>query len=124
MEYLIIWLLFGFAAMIVASGKERDGCGWFLLGCLFGPFALVVAALPSLKKDPGSPAAGTHAKCPHCAETVLREAKVCKHCGREIEGALIPYAPPPTKSIGALDVMVAIIIGSILFLIAAGFLSP
>ena len=22
--------------------------------------------------------------CPHCAETILTEAKVCKHCGRDI----------------------------------------
>jgi len=25
--------------------------------------------------------AGTHIKCPECAELVKREAKVCKHCG-------------------------------------------
>jgi hypothetical protein len=25
--------------------------------------------------------------CPHCAEDVLAEAKVCKHCGRDLDGA-------------------------------------
>lgn len=26
-------------------------------------------------------------KCPHCAERVKREAKVCKHCGANLEAA-------------------------------------
>ena len=24
-------------------------------------------------------------ECPHCAELILRKAKVCKHCGRDVE---------------------------------------
>ncbi len=28
--------------------------------------------------------AARHKTCPHCAETILAEAKVCKHCGRDI----------------------------------------
>ena len=28
-----------------------------------------------------SASAGTHVKCPECAELVLREARKCKHCG-------------------------------------------
>jgi hypothetical protein len=80
MEIVMIWLLFGFVAMIIAGSKERNGCGWFLLGCLFGPFALVVLALPSLKKDPNEPSPDTHVRCPDCQELVLKEAKVCKHC--------------------------------------------
>lgn len=27
--------------------------------------------------------------CPHCAETILAEAKVCKHCGRDIDGKAV-----------------------------------
>lgn len=30
---------------------------------------------------------GRNMKCPFCAEVVLREAKICKHCGKEITKA-------------------------------------
>ena len=80
------WLLFGFVCILIANSKERSGCGWFLLGCLIGPFALVVALLPSLKKDFNTPDPSTHARCPHCAEVIMKEANVCKHCGGKING--------------------------------------
>lgn len=25
-----------------------------------------------------------NAKCPHCAETILKDAKICKHCGKDV----------------------------------------
>jgi hypothetical protein len=117
MEFLIIWLLFGLVAMIIASSKERDGCGWFLLGCLFGPFSLVVAALPPLKKDPNAPDPATHGKCPECAEVVLKEARVCKHCGANVNGGWRPIAPAveqkkgmtPMESIIGIVIMVIIV---------------
>ena len=28
-----------------------------------------------------------HKKCPHCAEEILVDAKVCKHCGRDVSPA-------------------------------------
>jgi hypothetical protein len=109
MEFIIIWLLFGFVAMIIASGKERDGCGWFILGCLFGPFALVVAALPSLKKDPNAVDSATHGKCPQCAEPILKEAKVCKHCGAQIDGNWRPIVEKK-KSLSSGEALVGIIV--------------
>ena len=86
MEFLFIWLLFGLAAMVIANAKERSGCGWFLLGLLLGPFGLIVAFLPSLKVDPNVPDHKTHGRYPHCAEFVLKQATICKHCGGEKVG--------------------------------------
>lgn len=70
----------------------RGGCGWFLLGILFGPFALVVAFLPSMaqkeiQKAQDQGEAGDFKKCPYCAEIVREEAIKCKHCGSSF--------PPP-----------------------------
>lgn len=84
MEYVIIWLLFGLTATIIANSKGRNGCGWFLLGVLIGPFALIVAALPSLKAGQTAPTPETHVICPDCAELIRKEARVCKHCGCKI----------------------------------------
>lgn len=32
-------------------------------------------------KQAAGPTPDTHVKCPDCAELVLKEARVCKHCG-------------------------------------------
>jgi RNA polymerase subunit RPABC4/transcription elongation factor Spt4 len=44
--------------------------------------------------DSGSPDPGTHTRCPHCAEIILKAAKICKHYGGKKVGdswdALIP----------------------------------
>jgi hypothetical protein len=84
MEYLIFWLLFGITAAIIANSKGRNGFRWFCIGALFGPFSLMVAALPSLKLPPGAPTPETHVVCPDCAELIRKEARVCKHCGCRI----------------------------------------
>lgn len=46
-----IWLFLAVLTAVVASSKGRSAFGWFLLGCLFGIFALIiVAVLPNLTK--------------------------------------------------------------------------
>ena len=101
MEYLIFWLLFGVTAAIIANSKGRSGFRWFCVGALFGPFSLMIAALPSLKQPPGSPTPETHVLCPDCAEFIRTEARVCKHCGCKIsqpEAGCIEL-PPDTESL-------------------------
>lgn len=79
--YIIIWIICGFAAAAIASGKNRSSLGWFFLGLLISIFAvIIVACLPKLEPDLRE----THRKCPHCAEPVLKEAKVCKHCHKDL----------------------------------------
>lgn len=82
MEIIVIGLVFGVICALIASSRGRSALGWFVLGCLFSIFALLlVALLPSLKTDPNQPTPDTHVKCPDCAELVKNEARVCKHCG-------------------------------------------
>ena len=79
MEILCLWLLFALFSAWIAGKKGRSSFAWFLIGFLFGPFGLLVAFAPSIHNQQPTPK--THLKCPECAEFVLKEAKVCKHCG-------------------------------------------
>jgi hypothetical protein len=81
-EVVFIW--FGIAVLtgIAASSRGRSGFIWFLLGLFFSLLALIaVLVLQSKKRDPNAPTPDTHVRCPDCKELVLKEARVCKHCG-------------------------------------------
>jgi hypothetical protein len=82
MTFILFWLGCAIVSAIIASSKGRSAFGWFLIGALFGIFALLlVVVLPSLKRDPNAPTPDTHVKCPDCRELVIRDARKCKHCG-------------------------------------------
>jgi Na+/melibiose symporter-like transporter len=82
MDFFLIWLAFAVLTAMAASGKGRNTFGWFILGCVFGIFALIaVLVMSSLKLKAETPSSTTHVTCPDCAELVRKEAKVCKHCG-------------------------------------------
>lgn len=88
---IVLWFALSVAAGVLASGKGRSGFGYFLLSVVLSPligliFAAVVSNLKVKTAAPAGPNADTHVKCPSCAEFVLPEAAVCKHCG----GALVP----------------------------------
>lgn len=90
MEFVIIWLLFGIVAAVIASYRGRSGCGWFLLGVLIGPFSLVVALLPTTEeklqqqaREQG--AAPGYRKCPYCGEAIRQEAIKCRYCQSDVD---------------------------------------
>lgn len=51
MDYLIFWLVFGFAAASMAKGKNRHVVLWFFIGLLIGPFAVLIIGM--MKPGPG-----------------------------------------------------------------------
>lgn len=83
MELIFVYLLFAIAAGIFASSRGRSGFGWFLISLLLSPLISFVflLVLPNLKEKSLMPSPNTHVKCPDCKELVLKEARVCKHCG-------------------------------------------
>lgn len=58
--------------------------------------AMAHATMAAMKKKHVATAApsGTHIReereCPYCAELILQKARVCKHCGRDVDPALPP----------------------------------
>jgi hypothetical protein len=83
MELIAFWFGCAVVSAIIASSKGRSTFGWFVLGCLFSFFALIlVAVLPTVKStDPLAPSPDTHVRCPDCREFVYKDARKCKHCG-------------------------------------------
>lgn len=89
---LLIALACPFAAMMIASGKGRSAVGWFALGCILGPFAVLGAAMISSdgRRDVRAGLqSGRLRTCTMCAEPIQREAIKCRHCG----SAQQPLAP-------------------------------
>jgi hypothetical protein len=82
LEYLIIFFCFGMLAGLVAAAKQRSICGWFLLGLIIGPFALVVLLLPRL--GPELPLSDPARRCPECAELIQPQARKCRWCGSSL----------------------------------------
>lgn len=80
MEYIILWIACGIGAAAIASSKGRSVFGWLIGGFLLGPIGLLIVGLMGKP----APDESTLRKCPHCAEKILKEAKVCKHCGRDV----------------------------------------
>ncbi|MHC5741982.1 MAG: zinc ribbon domain-containing protein [Nostoc sp.] len=82
MLLLIGWLL-GLTPGFIAYKKGRNFLNWWMYGYL-----LFIVAFPHsllLKETEKSLInGGILKKCPYCAEVVKKEAKVCKHCGNQL----------------------------------------
>ncbi len=78
MSVFLANIIFGGISGVLAHNKARNALGWFLAGCLIGPFSLVVLFFPLALKP------GITKQCPACSETVRVEAQVCRHCRSDL----------------------------------------
>ena len=83
MELILLW---GFCAIVsacIASGKGRSGFGWFILGALFGPLAMIAVGL--MGKVSAQPELPPDTKlCPFCHKQIRSIATECRWCGKKI----------------------------------------
>ena len=87
--FLGMWFLLSVAVGILASNRGRSGVGWMLIAAILSPllgfiFLLVAKDLSKTAPAETGPSESTHTKCPACAEWVLPEASICKHCGASL----------------------------------------
>ena len=103
------WIACMILGAAILSGYNKAGTG-FLFGLVLGPLGVVLAITTLLserkkldeqrhkqqtellaKLQPGGSQTNARGvisserECPHCAETILIKAKVCKHCGRDVD---------------------------------------
>lgn len=83
---LIIWIFCGIGATFVASSRGANGCLWFGLGFILGPFGLAASF-----------AAGENIQCPSCRQRVHPEAQKCPHCQTELGDK--GMSPSPTAGV-------------------------
>jgi hypothetical protein len=85
MAYFFLWMAFAIAVGMFATQRGRSSGIWFLLSLIFSPLLgfIFLVASSNLNKIIEN---RDEVKCPACAELVLAEATVCKHCG----GVLAP----------------------------------
>lgn len=73
---VIAWMLFGALIGVVASQARGFSLAAGIIGgLLLGPLAVLMFFVSGI-----SPGEAQRRKCPHCAEWVNAEAKICKHC--------------------------------------------
>jgi hypothetical protein len=73
---VVIWLVCAVAATVI-GGRKGNPFGALFLGVVLGPLGLIAAILSG------------HANsrpCMHCAELILKKAKVCPHCRHDVAG--------------------------------------
>jgi len=85
---LIIFLWIALAIMVgfMAKNRGRNGIGWALLaGLISAPVAAIfLKRIPNRSPLASQPLLSTHIDCLHCGERILREARVCRHCGGDV----------------------------------------
>lgn len=119
------WLGLALAVAIWAEDRGRDGLLWFIFAAVTSPLlaGVFLAISKNLKTAAAEPSSRTHVRCIDCAELVLREARVCKHCGAKLDPQpLPPPAPkPPPQPFSLFDkiamvaVVVFVVVGFIVF---------
>lgn len=88
--WLVVWVVLAVLVGVLASSRGRSGFGYTLASLAFSPligFIFVIATENlAAKRDREAlePSATTHVRCPKCAEFVLPQAVICKHCGSEL----------------------------------------
>ena len=90
MEFIIwfvVWALIG-----LAIGAAKGRLGECILACvILGPIGFLLCCCLTHQRELDKKKERKNSKrCPHCAEYVAKEAKICKHCRSSVETISCP----------------------------------
>lgn len=89
---LLLAIVLGLIPAAIAQSKGRSFFGFWVYGALLFIVALPHALLAKTNVsavEARQLSDGAHRKCPHCAEVIKQEAKVCRFCGRDVEESAV-----------------------------------
>jgi hypothetical protein len=114
-ELLLIWLMLGCFPAVVAARRGLPVLTWFLYGVLIMPVAMVHVFFAKPDSVTIAIRPETQRKCPACAEPVRPEAKICKHCGRDLPPRPTETPPPrrvtmPSAGVGVVPTVLILIV--------------
>lgn len=72
MEFLVVWIICGVVAAMIASAKGSSGCGFAIVGFFLGPLGIIIALVAS------------GVECPYCKKKIHEDATICPHCQKEL----------------------------------------
>ena len=70
---IIIWLFEALICYALAKEKNRDKWWGFLMGIVFGVFAIIYYCCCSKL-----------AICPNCGKAIKTDSRICPHCNKKI----------------------------------------
>lgn len=96
---IFLWITLAMVVGVLAKGRGRKGIGWTVLACLISPpvAGIFLLAIADLSPHASQPPPVTHIDCPRCGKRILREARVCQHCGADVTDAAKERARTATQ---------------------------
>ena len=104
MEFFMIAVLLGLIPATIAKLKGKSFGLWWLYGAALFIFALPHSIImrATISDTENQQLADGLKKCPHCAELIKPDAKVCRYCGRDIPQETVENADPIYYEVGSL----------------------
>lgn len=84
--FIFLWIALAMVVGVFAARRGRSRFGWTALACLISaPIAgIFLTRIDNRSPHAPQPIQATHIDCPHCGNRILREARVCRHCGATV----------------------------------------